>query len=102
MARDRVPLETDEEDDDEPLVASADELRERMDKSHMPDEPETERERAHRRLGREERVEREREIEEEAVDRMVEKLREKGKSRRWIESHMDEIRERVRTELYGD
>lgn len=103
MADDRVPLHPDREDDDEPFVTSADHLRERMDKSHMPDEPESGRDRARRRMGRQdqERSRREKQVEEMAVQKMVRKLREKGKSSRWIDEHMDEIRERVHEELYG-
>lgn len=103
MATDRIPLEPDREDDDEPFVTKAEHLKEGMDKSHMPDEPESGRDRARRRMGRqdEERSRHERRVEEKAVGRMIERLREKGKSSRWIEEHKDDIRERVREELYG-
>ncbi len=95
MGSKRVPLYPDEEDD-EPVTASADEIRENIDRSHLPDSDEGQDRR---------RTRREREdpggdnVEEKAVRRMVEKLREKGKSDAFIEEHMDEIRRRVREEL---
>ncbi|MFB6295049.1 MAG: hypothetical protein ABEI97_04780 [Candidatus Nanohaloarchaea archaeon] len=94
MGSKRVPLYPDEEDD-EPVTASADEIRENIDRSHLPDsEEEPERRRTRRRQQRSRE-----EVEEQAVQRMVEKLREKGKSDEFIQEHMDEIRRRVRDEL---
>lgn len=88
MARERVPLYPEEEEHhDEPVTTPAEELREGIDRSGYT----------------EDREDGERgDIEEKAVQRLVEKLREKGKSEEFIQAHMDDIRERVRQELSQD
>ncbi|MDY6762045.1 MAG: hypothetical protein SVY41_03275 [Candidatus Nanohaloarchaea archaeon] len=107
MGGDRVPLEPDE-DDDEPVTMSAEELRAGIDRNYMDSDdesPERQRQRRSRPQQRQSGEEdnsggRQREaVEEKAVQRMVEKLREKGKSDQFIQEHMDEIREKVRREL---
>lgn len=105
MGKKRIPLTADTDDvDDEPVVTSVDELRADMDKSHMPEEAEQRQQRAGDAVGGQEERPSDRDtartdIEEEAVQRLVDKLREKGKSERFIEEHMDEIREKARKEL---
>ncbi|MDY6768990.1 MAG: hypothetical protein SVW02_02695 [Candidatus Nanohaloarchaea archaeon] len=107
MAKDRVPLEPDEEDD-EPVTVSAEELRAGIDRDYAheeessrsrrtaPSRTEHPQETAQQDEGSgQER----RSLEERAVQRTVQKLREKGKSDQFIEDHMDEIRERVQAEL---
>ncbi|MCJ7479276.1 MAG: hypothetical protein MUP63_03825 [Candidatus Nanohaloarchaeota archaeon QJJ-7] len=92
MARERVSLKAeDEHKDDEPLVTPADEIKDNIDRPYLEDE------------GREEgsRSEVYDQAEKKAVQRLVAKLKEKGKSDAWIEDHMTEIRERAREELSG-
>ncbi len=117
MAQKRVPLVPDDEDDpdDEPLVTSADEIRAGIDRSHLPDEPERREDRARDRArqegtaggggGQEDRPRTSPassdDVEEEAVQRLVAKLREKGKSEQFIAEHMDTIREKALNQLYG-
>lgn len=102
MARKRIPLKHEEDDDGDPFVVGGGHIKERT-----PDEPTVERrDRAERSGGQERPPERDRgrsreDIEEEAMRRMVEKLREKGRSEEFIERNRDAIRERVREELFG-
>lgn len=86
MGTKRISLQPeDKEDDDAPVVTGPEELKEEMDKSHMPEE-----DRSHpSQSGRE----------ETAVARLVEKLKERGKSDEFIQAHMEEIREKVRREV---
>lgn len=77
----RIPLTSDDEQDDEPFVTA-------RGQNNDDDVPTV--------VGGKEYVER------EAVQLLVETLRDKGVSDRFIETHMDEIREKVRDELYGD
>ncbi|MDY6769617.1 MAG: hypothetical protein SVU88_01455 [Candidatus Nanohaloarchaea archaeon] len=118
MAKKRLPLRPDEEEhDDEPVVTPADEIRDDIDRAAQPgqstprEEGRTTREQEQRpstgahqeedeqgaQSGRRGRAD----MEDEAVRRLVRKLREKGKSDEWIERHMDDIRDRVRQELSG-
>lgn len=119
MARDRISLQNRDETDDEPFITTADHLKEQMDKSHMPESSDNPRpqptssddtataERTPRPSQRETTEQDDdttqdagpTDVEERAVKKAVERLKEKGMSDAFIEENMDTIRERVREEL---
>lgn len=128
MAPERIPLSADKEMHDEPVITTADHLRERQDKSKMP-WPESEERDRDREPGQEDQGSRRstsknwttstphqspqatnqeeqegsgpdpEDVERKAVQKTVRQLREKGVSDEFIKENMDKIRERVRDEL---
>ncbi len=127
MARKRIPLEAESEDDAEdagPFTADTDELRAEMDKSHMPEggedaavprdssRPAPRNQEQRTASGGDRTADRDADagrgrregrayIEQQAVTMLVDKLREKGVSDAFIEDNMDTIREKARERLYG-